>query len=128
MDNARWNSTQECIAITKSIQWTMTVINERFTEPGDAQWVNDVFGQAIGLIQSVNDTQTAERALTGLAGVYNALQNHQLRIQEQISVALDKEKVTELARSVKALNGELSYEDFAIDGELFAYTLVAKKG
>ena len=127
MDYASWNRTQECIAITKSIQWTMTIINERFNQPGDAQWVNDVFGQTIGLIKSVNSAQTAERASRGLAGVYNALQNHQLRIQEQVSVALNKEKLIALQGLVEGMNGDFSYADYTIDGELFAYTLVVRK-
>ncbi|MCH8492418.1 MAG: class I SAM-dependent methyltransferase [Idiomarina sp.] len=127
MDYASWNRTQECIAVTKSVQWTMTIINERFNQEGDAQWVNDVFGQAIGLIKSVNNAQTAKQALQGLGGVYNALQNHRLRIQEQVSVALNKEKLMALQGMVEGMKGEFSYADFTIEGELFAYTFVAKK-
>jgi len=127
MDYVSWNRTQECIAVTKSIQWIMTIINERFNQTGDAQWVNDVFGQAIGLIQSVNNAQTAQQALQALLGVYSALQNHRLRIQEQVSVALNKEKLIALQKTIESLNGEFSYTDFAIEGELFAYTWLAKK-
>ncbi|MFU8784166.1 class I SAM-dependent methyltransferase [Aliidiomarina sp.] len=127
MDYTSWNRTQECIAVTKSVQWTMTIINERFNQAGDGEWVNDVFGQAIGLIKSVQDAQTAKQALQGLGGVYNALQNHVLRIQEQVSVALNKEKLMALQSIVEDLQGEFSYADFTIEDELFAYTFTAKK-
>ena len=127
MDYASWNRTQECAAVTKSIQWTMTIINQRFNQPGDAEWVNDVFSQTIALLKSVSNALTAEQASRSLGGVYNALQNHQLRIQEQVSVALNKEKLVALQSLVEGMNGNFSSADYTIADELFAYTVVVRK-
>lgn len=127
MDYASWNRTQECIAISKSIQWTMTIISERFNQKGDEAWVNDIFGQVINLIKAVTTAQNAERALSGLGGIYGALQAHQLRLKEQIAAALTREKLIVLQEQAKQNGAEMSSRDFAIDGELFAYVVTTRK-
>lgn len=127
MDNTAWNKTQECIAATKSIQWTMSVINERFAQPGDAEWVNDVFGQAIQLIRSVQSAESANVAAAQLAQFYAGLKNHHMRIKEQVEVALNVKKIVELEKILRDLNGELSVNSLSIDDDLFAYTLIINK-
>ncbi|RUO19349.1 hypothetical protein CWE08_10265 [Aliidiomarina iranensis] len=127
MDWKAWSASQECIAMNKSIQWTMSVISNRYAEESDKPWLNDIFGQLVALLRGATSMQHCEQAMQHLGDVYSALQAHKVRITEQLNAALTKEKLIYLKKKAELLKSSFVVNEFRINDDLFAYTLQIKK-
>lgn len=125
-DFKTWKESQECNAISKSIEWTLHVINERFPQGSDHVWLTDIFNRVINVLNYGQSHETAIEAQRRLGITYNMLQAHLLRVQEQVKSALSEPQAVEFTKLAHEFS-DVEHREFEVGNELFAWALKLRK-
>lgn len=125
-DFKTWKESQECNALGKSLEWTLHVINARFSLPTDHPWLTDIFNRVINILNNGQSHATAQEAQKHLAVTYDMLQAHLLRIREQVKAAFSADDLSSFKRNASAF-ASIAHKEFNIEKELFAWVVSLEK-
>lgn len=108
-----WLKSQHCHATTKTTQWIMGELRNRYSEPQQRVWVDDVIGRVARMMQNLQKGETVDR-MQGLAMQYDALTKHVMRLDDQIKAAYDKTAATTLVDMAQSLGAKASAEPYSL--------------
>lgn len=112
--------------LTQSLQWTMDVLKERFKQADAQPFVTDVIARVARLLQSMQaDNQPALIKALGLE--YRLLNDHYLRVQDQLAASLAKKDISALEKQAQQLGAKFQAEPLTIDGQLFGWQITIQR-
>lgn len=112
--------------LKRSIQWTMDILRERFNEPDQQSYVNDVIARVARLLQA-QGVDNASQLIDALGIEYQLLNDHRLRIDDQIKASLSKKDISALKKQSEQLSLGFAAEELAIDDKLFGWVISLTK-
>ncbi|MCC5879953.1 MAG: class I SAM-dependent methyltransferase [Idiomarina sp.] len=108
-----WQKSQHCHATTKTTQWIMKELRNRYSEPQQRMWVDDVIGRVARMMQDLQKGETMQR-LQGLAMQYEALAAHSMRLDDQLKAAYDKAAANNLLDMAQSMRAKASVEPYSL--------------
>ncbi|WP_417681396.1 class I SAM-dependent methyltransferase [Pseudidiomarina aquimaris] len=121
-----WASYPHNQVLTRSIQWMMKALQEKFSKPQELNYVNDVV-RRIARIFEVMNAKNLDDCKRQLAYEYHVLNDHRLRLQDQLDAALNKKQATALVKAAEKQGASAELDTLEIDGSPFGWTLKLTK-
>ncbi|WP_127346695.1 class I SAM-dependent methyltransferase [Pseudidiomarina mangrovi] len=121
-----WQTFPHHTILSRSLKWTMDILQERFSAAGQKAYVNDVISRVARLLQAMTATNQPQ-LMEALGLEYRLLNDHRMRVEDQLNASLAKKDISTLVKSAKQLDMTLTAEELAIDGKLFGWVLVLTK-
>ncbi|KFZ31386.1 hypothetical protein IDSA_01300 [Pseudidiomarina salinarum] len=121
-----WSEFSHNRIISRSIQWTMQALQERYNKAEQQMWVNDVVRRVARVMQVMKGDNLAE-CRKQLAFEYHLLSDHKLRLQDQLNAALAKKDITALKKAAEKSGAKFEADVIEHDGDTFAWTLKIRK-
>lgn len=112
--------------LSRSIQWTMQALQERYSKPEQQLWVNDVIRRVARIMQVMKGDNLAE-CRKQLATEYHLLNDHRLRLEDQLNAALAKKDITALTKAAEKAGASFEANVVEHDGDTFAWALKVSK-
>lgn len=108
--------------LTQSIQWSMQMLQEKFAKPAEQSYVNDVVRRIARIFEALNGNNLQACKQT-LAQEYHTLNDHRLRLHDQLNAALTKKDATALVKAAEKDGAKAEVGIFEHDGNPFGWTL-----
>lgn len=112
--------------LTQSIQWTMQILQEKFSKPAEQSYVNDVVRRIARIFEALTG-KNLDACTKALAYEYHTLNDHRLRLQDQLNAALTKKDATALVKAAEKAGATASIDVFELEGSPFGWTLTLSK-
>ncbi len=121
-----WSEFSHNRIMSRSIQWAMQALQERYNKAEQQVWVNDVVRRVARVMQVMKGDNLAE-CRKQLAFEYHVLNDHKLRLQDQLNAALAKKDITALKKAAEKAGASFAADMVEHDGDTFAWTLTIQK-
>lgn len=112
--------------LKRTIQWTMDILQQRFSEADQQPYVNDVVARIARLLQALN-SDNCDQLIHALAVEYQLLNDHQLRVTDQLNASLAKKDITAMKKQVEQLGLSFSADELQVEGKLFGWAIHLSK-
>lgn len=112
--------------LTRTIQWTMSALQEKFSKTAELNYVNDVVRRVARVFEVMNE-KNIQDCKRQLAHEYHVLNDHRLRLQDQLEAALTKKDANALVKAAEKLGAKAKLDTFELDGSPFGWTLTLTK-
>ena len=121
-----WQKFPHHTILTRSLKWTMDTLQERFNSPGQQSYVNDVIGRVARLLQAMTASNQAQ-LMDALGVEYRLLNDHRLRVEDQLKASLSKKDIATLGKSAVQHDLTFAAEELTIEGKLFGWAVTLQK-
>jgi len=122
-----WNESQHGQATTKTTQWIMQNLRDKYSKDEQRVWADDIIGRVARILEQIRSAEGARAALEQLAVQYNLLQGHRMRLEDQLNAAYTEADVKKLVKAAEKSKASASYEAFETAGDKFAWTITVEK-
>lgn len=112
--------------LTRTIQWTMKTLQEKYAKPAELNYVNDVVRRVARTFEAMN-AENIQESRKRLAHQYHLLNDHRLRLKDQLDAALTKKDASAYVKASEKLGAKAELDVLEIDGSPFGWTLSLTK-
>ena len=112
--------------LKRSLQWTMDILQQRFSAPDQQAYVNDVIARVARLLQA-QTADNIDQLINTLGLEYQLLNDHQLRVTDQLNASLAKKDITAMKKQAEQLGLSFSADELNIEGKLFGWAIQLSK-
>lgn len=112
--------------LKRSIQWTMDILKQRFSDADQQSYVNDVIARVARIMQA-QSADNHQQLVAALGVEYQLLNDHQLRVSDQLKASLAKKDITALKKQAEQLGLQFTAEELSIDDKLFGWAISISK-
>ncbi|MGQ4276412.1 class I SAM-dependent methyltransferase [Pseudidiomarina sp. E22-M8] len=121
-----WESYPHNQILTRSIQWTMKTLQEKFSKPAELNYVNDVV-RRIARIFEVMNAENLNACKRQLAFEYHLLNDHRLRLKDQLTATLTKKDANTIVKAAEKAGASAKLDVLTINDTPFGWTLTLIK-
>jgi len=120
-----WNQNPYNLSISRTVKWILDKLKAEFSEDKYSAWLQDLFSRVIPVLQNVGKSEP--RSLRNhLSQQFQILDEHNIRLQEQINATLTSPKLRSLEKYAKSLGLTASSSSFLIEHDPFAWSIEIK--
>lgn len=117
-----WQQNPYNQSISKTIKWILDTLKAQFNTEEHEAWLQDIFNRVIPILQNVGASEP-QQLRTHLAQQYNALEEHRIRLEEQLKATLTNVKINALKQQVEDLKRSSQITPFTINNQPFAWSI-----
>lgn len=120
-----WSQNPYNHSISSTIKWVLDQLKAQFGSDNYEVWLQDIFNRVVPIMKNVGHAEPQELR-KHLAHQYKILDEHRVRLEEQLKAGLTLEKMESLTKQVKKIDRTLLSQPFAVDNESFAWGISIK--
>lgn len=117
-----WQQNPYNQSISKTIKWILDTLKAQFDGDNHGIWLQDIFNRVIPVLQNVG-TAEPQQLRKHLAQQYNILEDHRIRLEEQLKATLTNSKINTLKRQAESFGRSIQVSPFTIKSQPFSWTI-----
>lgn len=123
-----WRQSQLNMGTSKTIQWLMHWLRDKYPEAPERVWVDDVINRVASTLNYAKDKEKMAQAARYLEVQYGLLQGHRLRLADQLAAAWSADDVKALQEAAARQHAKIeAAEPFQTKEGLLGWTLKMEK-
>lgn len=120
-----WNSNSYNQSISRTLKWILDIIKEQYKAEKYTPWLNDTISRVVKILQNISGTNP-QLLRQHLAHEFNILDQHRIRLEEQINATLNETSLNTALEQSAHLKLKSDYSIFKIDNQPFAWSIQFK--
>ena len=117
-----WKNNPYNQSISNTIKWILDTLKTQFSDDIHKAWLQDIINRVLPTLQNIGTT-TPQELRTYLAQQYTALEDHRIRLEDQLKAMFTKNKLDTLEQQVKGLGFTIQAAPFMLNEQPFAWSI-----